>query len=187
MKNSYHIYQPSADKIPDEFLIDSENLGFLIRTLDKENAENWYAFYQAGLGCFQKEEYEKAKAFFYRSWEIEENPWACHGTACVCRLLEQDKEAVQWVLRGLKMENKNVSFLKESFTLLFLCNADLEIIDFIEHQNPEAQKIGKLEFYYISALHRTGEDSIAWLWSELYENLYAEKAPIPYRYDFKAF
>lgn len=204
------LHHPSADKIPDEFLIDSENLGFLIRTLNKENAENWYAFYQAGLGCFQKEEYEKAKAFFCRSWEIEENPWACHGTACVCRLLEQDKEAVQWVLRGLKMESKNVSFLKENFKLLFLCNADLEIIDFIEHQNPEAQKIGKLAFYYISALHRTGEDkkayellekdgglviddiregedSIAWLWSELYENLYKEKATIPYRYDFKAF
>lgn len=94
--------------------------------------------------------------------------------------------------------------------LLFLCNADLEIINFVEHQNPEIQKIGKLAFYYISALHRTGEDkkayellekdgglviddiregedSIAQLWSELYEKLYAVKGKIPYRYDFKAF
>lgn len=204
------LHKPSADKIPDEFLIDSGNLEFLIGTLDKENTGNWYAFYQAGLGCFQEEQYEKAKTFFCKSWEIEESPWACHGIACVCRLLKQDREAVQWVLQGLQLENKNVSFLKESLKLLFLCNADLEIIDFAEHQNPEVQKIGKLAFYYISALHRTGEDkkayellekdgglviddiregedSIARLWSELYENLYAVKGTIPYRYDFKAF
>lgn len=204
------LHQPSVDKIPDEFLIDSENLEFLIQTLDKENAKNWYAFYQAALGCFQEEQYEKAKTFFYKSWEIEENPWACHGMACICRLLEQDREAVQWVLQGLKMESGNISFLKESLKLLFLCNANLEIIDWVEHQDPEVQKIGKLTFYYISALHRVGEDkkayellekgggfviddiregedSIAQLWSELYEKLYGVKGTIPYRYDFKAF
>lgn len=111
------LHQPSVDRIPDEFLIDSENLEFLIRTLDKENAKNWYAFYQAALGCFQEEQYEKAKTFFRKSWEMEKNPWACHGMACICRLLEQDKEAVQWVLQGLKMESGNVSFLKESVVL----------------------------------------------------------------------
>lgn len=204
------LHQPSVDRIPDEFLIDSENLEFLIRTLDKENAKNWYAFYQAALGCFQEEQYEKAKTFFRKSWEMEKNPWACHGMACICRLLEQDKEAVQWVLQGLKMESGNVSFLKESLKLLFLCNANLEIIDLVEHQDPEVQKIGKVTFYYISALHRVGEDkkayellekdgglviddiregedSIAQLWSELYEKLYGVKGTIPYRYDFKAF
>lgn len=204
------LHQPSADKIPDECMIDGENLEFLIGTLDRENKENWYAFYQAGLGCFQEEQYEQAKTFFCRSWELEESAWVCHGMASTCIMLKQDTEAVQWVLRGLKLENKNVSFLKESLKLLHLCNANREIIDFVEHQNPEIQKVGKLAFYYISALHRTGEDqkayellekdgglviediregedSFAQLWGELYENLYGEKGEIPYCYDFKAF
>lgn len=70
--------------------------------------------------------------------------------------------------------------------------------------------MGKLKFYYISALKelgeyekayesleqdgglviddiREGEDSVSQLWSELYEKLYGIKALIPYRYDFKAF
>lgn len=74
----------------------------------------------------------------------------------------------------------------------------------------EQQEIGKLKFYYFSALHQTGEDekayrlleengglviddiregedSIAQLWSELYESLHSVKETVPYRYDFKAF
>ena len=33
---------------------------------------------------------------------------------------------------------------------------------------------------------REGEDSVAQLWSELYESQHGEKAAVPYRYDFKA-
>ena len=108
------------------------------------------------------------------------------------------------------MENQNVSYLKEGLKILHLCEAYKEIVDFFEKQESQVQEIGKLKFYYISALHRLGEDrkayeileqdgglviddiregedSIAQLWSELYENLHSVKAAIPYRYDFKAF
>lgn len=37
-------------RIPDEFLINEENLDFLLATLDKQNKDNWYAHYQAGVG-----------------------------------------------------------------------------------------------------------------------------------------
>ena len=91
-----------------------------------------------------------------------------------------------------------------------MCKAYEEIVDFFEKQTPKVQQVGKLKYYYIAALHglgkdekayetlekdgglviddiREGEDSVAQLWSELHENLYSEKARVPYRYDFKAF
>ena len=34
---------------------------------------------------------------------------------------------------------------------------------------------------------REGEDSVAQLWSELYESLYGEGGKIPHKYNFKAY
>ena len=34
---------------------------------------------------------------------------------------------------------------------------------------------------------REGEDSLAQLWSGLYQNLYGEKKEIPHKYNFKAY
>ncbi len=204
------LHQPEAGERPDEFLVDEENLDFLVHTLNEGNKENWYAYYQAGLGYFQEEKYKEAETLLLKSWELTKNPWTCHGLASVCLLKECREEAIQWVLRGLEMEYENVSFLKENVKILSLCEASREIVDFMEQQNPDIRQVGKLKFYYISALHklgedkkayellekdgglviddiREGEDSIAKLWSELHEKLYSEKAPVPYRYDFKAF
>ena len=164
----------------------------------------------AGIGYYQKEHYKTAEKLLLQSCDLEKNPWTNHGLACVCLLTERPQEAAKWILQGLQMENQNVSYLKEGLKILHLCEAYKEIVDFFEKQESQVQEIGKLKFYYISALHRLGEDrkayeileqdgglviddiregeeSIAQLWSELYENLHSVKAAIPYRYDFKAF
>lgn len=201
---------PEAAKTPDEFLIDHGNLEFLVNTLQTENKGNWYAYYQAGVGCAEEEQYEMAEKFLRKSWEIEKNPWACHALACVCLLTKRCEDAVKWGMQGLKIESRDVSFLKENLKILFLCKANREIINFMEKQGKEVRENGKLKFYYISALHeegenekayeilekggglviddiREGEDSIAQLWSELHAIVCSEKKAVPYRYDFKAF
>ncbi len=202
------LHKPSADNVPDEFLINNENLEFLVKTLETVNKENWYAYYQAGIGCFSKEDYKNAEKFLLKSWNMEPNPWACHGLACTYLLTEKGREAVKWMMEGLKIENR-ISYLKEGLRILFCCKAYAEIVDFFERQSKETQEVGKLKFYYISALHRLGEnkkayeimegnggfviddiregeESVSQLWSELYEKLYGVKAPVPYKYDFKA-
>lgn len=203
------LHKPSVKDVPDEFLIEGENLNFLLNALDSLNKENWYAYYQAGIGCFAEEDFVKAEELLRKSWDMEANPWACHGLACIGLLIEKNEEAAEWIQKGLKMENENVSYLKEGFRILYHCGAFQELIAFYEKQSSEMREVGKLKFYYISALYklgrekeayeileengglviddiREGEDSIAQLWSELYENLYSKKAPVPYRYDFKA-
>lgn len=204
------LHRPSASDAPDEFLICRENLDFLISTLEASNKDNWYAYYQAGIGCLSEDDYESAEKFLLQSWKLTPNPWACHGLACTGLLTGQHREAGKWMLEGLGMECRNVSYLKEGLKILNFCKAYVQIIDFYEKQSREIQEIGRLKFYYINALHqlgedkkayetmekdgglviddiREGEDSVSQLWCELHESLYAVKEPIPYQYDFKAF
>lgn len=204
------LQKPDVLDPPDEFLIEEENLAALVETLSSENRENWYAYYHAGIGYYVKEDYKSAWKMLVQSWETEANPWACHGLACTCLLEGRREEAAEWIVRGLEMKKEDKSYLKEGFRILSLCGAFEKIIQEYESLNREQQEIGKLRFYYLSALHkkgedakayqmleengglvmediREGEDSIAGLWSELYESLYSAKEPVPYRYDFKAF
>nr|WP_302592409.1 hypothetical protein [uncultured Marvinbryantia sp.] len=204
------LHKPPMDCVPDEFLIDGDNLDFLVNTLETVNRENWYAYYQAGIGCFAGEDYDHAKKYLLRSWELEASAWVCHGLACTYLLKGQRREAAAWMQEGLKTEHKNVSYLKEALKILNLCGAYEETVTFFEEQGRETQEVGKLKFYYIIALHqlgedekaykileenggividdiREGEDSVAQLWSELHEKVCGVKAPVPYRYAFKAF
>ena len=204
------LYEPETEEAPDEFLIDAENLGFLQDTLKRENQDNWYAFYQAGIGAFAVEGFPCAEHYLLRSWERKHNPWACHGLACVCLLSDREEEAADWMEKGLSIENRRVSYLKEALKILGLCKEYGRLIRWYENLDKNTREIGKVKYYYIHALHKTGEDkkayelleengglviddiregedSVASLWSELYENLFGVKKSVPYRYDFKAF
>lgn len=204
------LHKPDVMAAPDEFLIDEKNLSFLIDTLTSSNKDNWYAFYHAGIGAFAAEDFERSEIFLHLSFEKAKNPWACHGLACVCLLTGRKEEGAKWILNGMEMEHTNISYMKEGFKLLYLCGAYRAAADFYEKQDSSIQTVGKLKFYYLSSLHRLGEDkkayelleenggliiddiregedSVAQLWSDLYENLFSKKAPVPYRYDFKAF
>ena len=204
------LHKPDPGDIPDEFLIDSNNLESLVSSLNTLNKGNWYAYYQAGVGCFAIGDYERAEQLLRKSYDLEKNPWACHGMACSRLIKKEYLDAASWIRRGFAIENQNISYLKEGFKIWHLCEAYPEIVEFFEKQSEEVRGVGKLRFYYISALHklgedrkayenlekdgglviddiREGEDSIAQLWSELYENLYGRKKKVPYRYDFKAF
>ena len=107
------------------------------------------------------------------------------------------------------MAENRISYLKEGLKILSLCGAYKAAADIYESQDREIQEVGKLKYFYIHALHmlgedkkayelleengglviddiREGEESVAQLWSELYESQHGEKATVPYRYDFKA-
>lgn len=205
------LHCPEPEETPDEFLIDEGNLDFLLHTLENENRENWYAHYQAGVGLITAEEYGRAVEELKISWRLRENPWACHGLACAY-LAEGDKEsAAGWIMKGIRMKKEDTGYLKEGFKILDLSGENVELCRVYEELPEEKQGIGKLEFYYAQALHRTGrddeaysllsreggividdiregEDSVASLWQEVCAVVRPEEASkIPYQYDFKAF
>lgn len=204
------LHEPPANQEPDEFLIDKSNLSFLVDTLETVNKENWYAYYQAGIGCLEENYYQHGEKFLLKSWELRENPWACHGLASMYILTGKKKNAAEWIKRGLYMAESRVSYLKDGLKILSLCQEYKDVAEIYEEQDRELREVGKLKYYYIHALHmlgedkkayelleengglviddiREGEDSVSQLWSELYESMYGKKTPVPYRYDFTPF
>lgn len=206
--NLLHCPQPSQK--PDEFLIDADNLAFLKESLRHENDGNWYAHYHMGTGLFAEGKYKKAGKEWKKSLSLAENPWAYHGLSCVSFVLGERASAAEYILKGMELRRTDHSYLKEGFKLLSLCGADQQLCDFYETLGEEERQISKIRFYYICSLHhlgkdreayeqleqngglemediREGEDSMAQLWSELYQSLYDEKKEIPHRYNFKAY
>lgn len=203
------LHKPDPKDAPDEFLIEQENVSFLEANREK-NENNWYARYQLGIGYYLKEDYQKAEEEFRASFRLEENVWALHGLSCTCLRTERKKETADYISRGILMRKKEVSFLKEGFKILYLCEAFGQICSCYEQLDLPLQNIGKIRFYYVSALHRSGcdkeaygllekdgglmmediregEDSLAGLWCELNESLFGKKETVPHKYNFKAY
>lgn len=200
----------NSSDTPDAFLLNEENTKFLEKNMAGKNETNWYAHYHLGIGYYIRGEYEKAEKALEQSCMLAENPWVYHALSCTNLLLEKKEKAAGYILKGMESKRAEVSYLKEGFKLLFLCEEYVKLCRFYESLAKNQQNIGKLRFYYISALHRLGEeekaygmleqdgglqmediregeDSIARLWEELHLSLYGEKGKIPYKYNFKAY
>lgn len=204
------LHCPEPSQRPDEFLIDETNLAFLKESLKHENDKNWYAHYHMGLGYYAAGKYKKAGKEWKISLSLAENPWAFHALSCTCVVLGKNELAAEYIVKGMEMRRSDYSYLKEGFKILSLCGADEVICNFYETLNAQEREISKIRFYYIRSLHhlgkdreayelleqnggleiediREGEDSLAQLWSELYQSLYGEKKEVPHKYNFKAY
>ena len=201
---------PEPQKRPAVFLNDADSMARLKEAVEKEEKNNWYAHYHLGVRYYAQESYEKAEKEFMISLKLEKNAWAYHGLACLKVLQKENKEAVQLILEGMELQREELSYIKEGFKLLLAGEGYEELCGFYGRLEEALQKDSRIKFYYIRALEaagevkkayelleaggglilddiREGEDSLARLWSRLYEKLYGEKKEIPYRYQFGAF
>lgn len=170
------LHCPDPLAVPDAFLIDKENLGFMERMMRRhpQNQENWYAQYQLGLGYLVCGRGDEAEEAFSRSISLKENPWAYHARACRALLQAQDSK---WgdrseeecraavsddILRGMRMVPTDVSYLKEGFRILSYCGSYGILCDFYNTLTQELKRIGKLRFLYASALHHLGQNEQAY-------------------------
>lgn len=204
------LHEPEPLAAPDEFWDDEEMFNFLKEHMKDKNQTNWYAHYQLGIGYYIRKKYKKAKKELKISYALKRNPWACHALACLYFVTEKKEKAISWILCGLQIEQKKVSYLKEGFKLLSLCEGYEEMVRCFESLGETEQKISRLKFYYISAKHqlgqskeafallekgggleledmREGEDSVEQLWMQLNSATGGEQTEVPYRYLFKAF
>lgn len=204
-----HLHCPDSSTAPDEFMINESNVEFLEQHMKDENQKNWYAHYHLGLGYYQKGDYEYAEKAFEDSLSCEENPWALHGLSCVYLLTERKQEAASAIEKGLCLKMEESSYLKEGFRILALCDGYKILCSVYEKLGDSEKQIGKLKYYYILALHklgqheralalleengglamddvREGEDSMAQLWSELYEAVHGCPGEVPHIFNFKA-
>ncbi|MDY3249635.1 MAG: DUF5107 domain-containing protein [Candidatus Choladocola sp.] len=200
---------PEPERRPDVFLADEESLARLKRSVKLEEKMNWYAHYQLGIRYFVIGRYKKSKEELKSSYALRKNAWACHGLACLNLVRGRKKKAVKWMVRGINLQNSEISYLKEGFRILVLAGGYESLCRFYENAEESLQNDSSLRFYYIKALSRTGEekkayecmerdgglvldavregeDSLAQLWSDLYEKIYGVRKEIPYRYEFGA-
>lgn len=212
--------EPDANEPPSEFCAKAAHIPVLERCVREAGKRNWYAWYQLGLARYEAGQYREAREDFLKACQLRENPWGLHGAACTSLVLGENKEAARYMKEGLILRTDDLSFLKEGMKLLYLCGAYRELCEVYERPGApdmpaEAgrggyQAVGKLKFYYISALCelgeyerayglleekvglemediREGEDSIAQLWSNLHEKVTGRRGKVPYKYNFKAY
>lgn len=202
------LHCPSQMDAPDEFMIDEENVDFLEAHME-ENAQNWYAYYQLGLGYYRRGDYEKAGRAFEESLKLKESAWAFHGLSCVKLAQGEKEQAGDCILQGMAFKRKELSYLKEGFRIFLLAEKYEELSRFYRKLDKEEQEDSRLKLGYVEALHglkqdkkaldlleskgglvpddiREGEDSLGDIWMELYRSVYKKEGKLPYKFNFHA-
>lgn len=202
--------RPDASEQPGAFCVDQKNYVLLKKAVEGNEADNWYAWYLLGIGYYTDGRHEDAENAFRTSWQLERNPWAAHGCSSALLVSGRCEEAAAWMEKGIQMRKRDLSYLKDGFKLLLEAEAFSVLCHLYEQLEEKEKKNGRLKFGYICALHalgederayhlleedgglfvediREGEDSVAQLWSELYEAVSGRKQEVPKRYDFKAY
>ena len=202
------LHCPKPLEAPDEFMIDETNVDFLEAHME-ENAQNWYAYYQLGLGYYRKEDYGKAEKAFEDSLKLRESAWAFHGLSCVKLMQNEKDQAGRYILQGMAFERKELSYLKEGFRILLLAEKYEELSHFYRKLDKEEQEDSRLKLGYVQALHglkqdkksldlleskgglipediREGEDSLGKAWKELYKSVYKKEGKLPHKFNFQA-
>ena len=202
------LHCPKPLEAPDEFMMDETNVDFL-ETHMEENAQNWYAYYQLGLGYYRKEDYGKAEKAFEDSLKLRESAWAFHGLSCVKLMQNEKDQAGRYILQGMAFERKELSYLKEGFRILLLAEKYEELSHFYRKLDKEEQEDSRLKLGYVQALHglkqdkkaldlleskgglipediREGEDSLGKVWKELYKSVYKKEGKLPHKFNFQA-
>lgn len=202
------LHRPQPLEAPDAFMIDETNVDFLKAHME-ENAQNWYAYYQLGLGYYRREDYEKAEKAFEASLKLRESAWAFHGLSCV-KLIQNDKDqAGSYILQGMAFKRKELSYLKEGFRILLQAEKYEELSRFYRKLDKAEQEDRRLKLGYVQALHglkqdkkaldllegrgglipddiREGEDSLGEIWQELHQSVYKKEGKLPYKFNFHA-
>lgn len=196
-------YAPPAFMNDDVFFVKLKKL------VEENPLKHWYAHYQLGIFYIQKYEYLLAEKMFYQSIQIEENAWAYHALASVYVIIKERKKAIDMIQKGIKMRKKDLSYIKEGFRILSICEGYQEMLQIYESLELEIQKESRIRFYSILALYKTGsiqeaynllsaenglvvedvregEVAIGQLWMDIQKDLYGEEKEVPYCFDFTA-
>lgn len=196
------------EEIPYDFMTDEAFIEKLKATIETVNKENWYAFYQLGLSYFVKDEIESAEKCFLTSAKLAPNPWAYHGLAVIYLKNGENKNAVDFILKGYGMWKEDLSYLKETLKILLLAEGYEEIKNIYKALPEKFARESRVFFQYLFALARTGQEKevldymnehhlilddlrecetcLSTLWEEVYEKVHGEKGVLPKKYNYQS-
>lgn len=154
-----NLHCPDPKEEPDAFWTGEDFLTYLKKTtLGTRCAKhkNWYASYHIGILEFRKGNDTVAKEMYERSVALCENPWALHGLACLCLGKENKNLSALYIQRGMELKKNSLSYQKEGLKILSRCEAYRAILKQYDGLNKELQRVGRIEYYRVLALVKTG-------------------------------
>lgn len=198
-----------VEAIPDRYQCQDSYMKLLLAK-QEENKDNWTYHYHLGLFYYYKEEWEKCVEEMQASLNCKESAWAYHGLASVLFTMDQKEQAVEAILKGIKMRDYDVSYVKDGFRILLLSEVYDRIVEIFPLLPENTASNSRIYFGYMMAMTYTGsgkevykflqdhptfvvddirecEESIGTLYERAYEAQFGEKPEsIPKEWDFKA-
>lgn len=153
---------PDPLEKPEDFICSKPLYEALVRSIEGKNKNNWYAYYQIGLYDFWKNEYQSSKAMFLHSYALHPSAWSLHGLAAVSLASSAHDEASGYIREGLSLASSDISYVKDAFKILLICEHYQDILDIYEALDPEIQGNKRLQYGYCVALYKMGLNQKAW-------------------------
>ena len=118
---------------------------FWIDKLEQNLQQTWYEYNHLGILYYADGQYEKAKAAFRRSIELEENPWALRNLAQMERNIDHNgPEAVKLMEAALALKSDYAPLAIDAATALLSEGMYSRWIEVFNSLSPEIQQNGRL-------------------------------------------
>ena len=153
---------PDPSKKPEDYLCSKTLYEALVLSVEDKNKGNWYAYYQIALYDFWKSDYQRAKSMFQHSNALNSNAWNLHGLAVVSLVDSAVEDASEYIKEGLALVPSDISYIKETFRILQICEHYEDILEVFEVLDREARSNKRLTYSYCLALYKTGMNQKAW-------------------------
>ena len=119
----------SADAKPLDFICDKELFDLLSQTTQTTDKINWYAYYQMGIYCVWRTEYERAESYLMKSMKLCETACVCHALASLHLMTDQKGLANLFMRRGLELNPSDISYVKQGLRFLAMGGGYRDILN----------------------------------------------------------
>lgn len=156
--NNGILYKPDAGERPEHFMCDKVYYDCLKKTIEGENAENWYAHYQLGVMHLYHGRNKAGRKELKRSWKLEPNCWACHGLGCAYIREEDFEKAVKWLDRGIRLRAEDTAYVKEAMRLLLMAGGYAQMEELYGILPETVKQESRIVYDHLTALVYLGQE-----------------------------
>lgn len=193
---------PDPRQAPGAFLCGDDIAAALEESANREDGDNWFILYHAGVCGIAGGHAEKAVAYLLRSLSAAQSAWAYHALSCAYIRLAEYEKAREAMGKGIRLCGNDPCYLTDAFRILLLAGFPEDVKSLWEALPDSAASNTRLRFCRIEALARTGEEkaalemlmadggfvpddihegdaSLGLLYQDLHEKVYGERPKIP--------
>lgn len=150
-------YNP--DDVPSSWMLQDEWTALLDNACANADEYNWYAWLQLGMTYIATGHVKDAKAALDRSMLLQPSCWSLYGLAHIARMELNHRKAALLMLKAAEMKrtdkSADVSFAKETATMLNNAGMYQTAIDFILSFGNDVQMIGRVKLSLAFAYAKT--------------------------------